>query len=325
MSVILLILPDFLLIALGWLLLHRFGFDRHFFAQAEKLVYFVLFPALLFHSITQAPMALGSTTVLLAATMGVMLGGIALAWLGRLAVRPDAGAHAATAQCAFRFNSYLALSLAASLGWDQAQATMAVILGFAVPISNVGAVHALASRNGGRALNEMARNPFILATLAALACNFLQMPIPHLADVALGRLGSCAIALGLLCVGATLSLEGGTPACAADGLDDHGQADPAAAMDAGAGLDAGPARPGTPGAAAVFRRADLVRRARAGRPHGRRRAAGGGHDVAGDAAVGGDAAGMAGAGGVNRDSRPADTSPHDGSAADIQCPTDRNA
>lgn len=209
MSVILLILPDFLLIALGWLLLHRVGFDRHFFTQAERLVYFVLFPALLFHSITRAPMALGSTTVLLAATMGVMLGGIALAWLGRLALRPDAAAHAATAQCAFRFNSYLALSLAASLGWADAQATMAVILGFAVPISNVGAVHALASRNGGRALREMARNPFILATLAALACNFLQIPIPHVADVALGRLGSCAIALGLLCVGATLSLGGG--------------------------------------------------------------------------------------------------------------------
>ncbi|WP_417251681.1 AEC family transporter [Castellaniella sp.] len=209
MSVFLLILPDFLVIALGWLLLHRFGFDASFFRQAEKLVYFVLFPALLFHSITQAPMALNTATTLLAATVGVMLGGIALAWLGRLVVRPNAAAHAATAQCAFRFNSYLALALAASLGWPEAQSTMAVILGFAIPISNVGAVHALASRNGGHALAEMARNPFILATLAALAFSFLGIPVPHVAEVALSRLGACAIALGLLCVGATLSLQGG--------------------------------------------------------------------------------------------------------------------
>ncbi|WP_322996746.1 AEC family transporter [Castellaniella sp.] len=209
MSVILLILPDFLLIALGWLLLHRFGFDRHFFTQAEKLVYFVLFPALLFHSITRAPIALGSATVLLAATLGVMLGGIALAWLGRLLVRPDAGAHAATAQCAFRFNSYLALSLATGLGWADAQATMAVILGFAVPISNVGAVHALASRHGGRTLRQLAVNPFILSTLAALACNFFQIPVPQVLGRALEGLGACAIALGLLCVGAALSLQGG--------------------------------------------------------------------------------------------------------------------
>ncbi|MFT0533549.1 AEC family transporter [Castellaniella hirudinis] len=209
MAVIFLILPDFLLIALGWLLLHRFGFDRHFFVQAEKLVYFVLFPALLFHSITRAPMALGSATVLLAATLGVMLGGIALAWLGRVVVRPDAGAHAATAQCAFRFNSYLALSLATGLDWAEAQATMAVILGFAVPISNVGAVHALASRHGGRLWRQLAVNPFVLSTLAALAVNLLQIPVPQVLDRALGGLGACAIALGLLCVGATLSLRGG--------------------------------------------------------------------------------------------------------------------
>ncbi|MCZ4329746.1 AEC family transporter [Castellaniella denitrificans] len=209
MSVILLILPDFLLIALGWLLLHRLGFDRTFFDGAEKLVYFVLFPALLFHSITRTPLSLGNTTVLMAATIGVMLGGIVLAWLGRLIVRPDPAAHASVAQCGFRFNTYLALSLAGGLPWPGAQTTMAVLVGFAVPISNIGAVHALASRHGGNALREIARNPYILATLAALACNFLRVPIPHVLDVALGRLGACALAIGLLCVGATLSLRGG--------------------------------------------------------------------------------------------------------------------
>ncbi|MFV0284426.1 MAG: AEC family transporter [Castellaniella sp.] len=209
MSVILLILPDFLLIALGWLLLHRLGFDRAFFTGAEKLVYFILFPALLFESITRTPLDLSNTTVLLAATIGVMLGGIALAWLGRLTVRPDPAAHASVAQCAFRFNTYLALSLASNLGWPGAQTTMAVIVGFAVPISNIGAVHALASRHGGGALREIVRNPFILATLAALICNFTRIHIPHVVDVALERLGACAIAIGLLCVGATLSLQGG--------------------------------------------------------------------------------------------------------------------
>ncbi|MFA7438221.1 AEC family transporter [Castellaniella sp.] len=209
MSVIVLILPDFLLIALGWLLLHALGYGREFFNGAEKLVYFVLFPALLFQSITRTPLDLGSTTVLLACTMGVMGGGIALAWLSRWVMRPDPAAHASVAQCAFRFNTYLALSLAGGLNLPGAQATMAVIVGFAVPISNIGAVHALATRHGGQALSQIVRNPFILATIAALACNFLQIPIPHVLDVALGRLGVCALAIGLLCVGATLSIEGG--------------------------------------------------------------------------------------------------------------------
>src|SRR5699024_1180774 len=77
------------------------------------------------------------------------------------------------------------------------------------PISNIGAVHALATRHGGGAVKEIVKNPFIIATLAGLACNLLQVPIPNAMDVSLSRLGACAIAIGLLCVGATISLRGG--------------------------------------------------------------------------------------------------------------------
>ncbi|MGV8294553.1 AEC family transporter, partial [Pseudomonas aeruginosa] len=51
MSVALLVFPDFMLVALGWALRHKLNFSREFFAGAERLVYFVLFPALLFQSI----------------------------------------------------------------------------------------------------------------------------------------------------------------------------------------------------------------------------------------------------------------------------------
>lgn len=50
MSVALLVLPDFMLVALGWALRHKLGFSREFFAGTERMVYFVLFPALLFQS-----------------------------------------------------------------------------------------------------------------------------------------------------------------------------------------------------------------------------------------------------------------------------------
>lgn len=208
MNVILLILPDFLLIALGWVLLHKLGYEKRFFDGAEKLVYFVLFPALLFHSVTSTPINISSTANLFTATMGVMLGGIALAWLGLWLLKLDALAHASAAQCAFRFNTYLALSMAGNIGISGAQTTMALIVGFAVPISNIGAVHALATKHGGGAIKEIIKNPFIIATLAGLLCNLLQVPIPHALDITLSRLGACAIAIGLLCVGATISLKG---------------------------------------------------------------------------------------------------------------------
>src|SRR3546814_4807307 len=86
---------------------------------------------------------------------------------------------------------------------------MAVIVGFAVPISNIAEVHALARQNGGKVFGEIIRNPFIIATLLALLCNISGVPIPKAIDATLGRLGACAIAIGLMCVGATLSLKGG--------------------------------------------------------------------------------------------------------------------
>jgi predicted permease len=209
MSIIQLVLPDFLLIALGWVLFHKLKFSSEFFRGAEQLVYFVLFPALLFHSITQTPLSLSGTYTLLQATMAVMAFGVAMAWLAVPTLRPDPIAHASVAQCAYRFNTFMGLSLAGGLAGASGQTIMAVIVGFAVPISNVAAVHALARQNGGKIFKEILRNPFIIATILALLCNILGVPIPKPVDTVLGRLGACAIAIGLMCVGATLSLNGG--------------------------------------------------------------------------------------------------------------------
>lgn len=205
MSVILLILPDFFLIALGWALLHKWRFTPAFFRELEKLVYYVLFPALLFQSITKTPISLGDALDLLKATVLLTGAGIFLAWLARPVLRPDESAHASLAQTAYRFNTYLALSLASGLG-ATAQTTMAVLVGFAVPIVNVAAVHSLARQNG-RILAEIVRNPLILATSVGLIWNLAGLPVPDLVSTSLGRLGVCALAIGLLCVGANLSVQ----------------------------------------------------------------------------------------------------------------------
>lgn len=208
MTVLALVLPDFLLIGLGWVLFHKLNFSRDFFQGAEQLVFFVLFPALLFHSITQTPLSFSSASILLQATLSVQAFGVAMAWLAVPVLRPDPLEHASTAQCAYRFNTYIGLSIAAGLGGTQGQTIMAVMVGFAVPLTNMAAVHALARQNGGKIFKEILRNPFIIATVLGLLVNILGVPVPKPIDVALGRLGSCAIAIGLMCVGATLSLRG---------------------------------------------------------------------------------------------------------------------
>src|SRR5690606_20526943 len=172
MPVIQLVLPDFLLIGLGWMLFNKLRFSSDFFRGAEQLVYFVLFPALLFHSITQTPLSLSGTYTLLQATAGVMLFGIAMAWLAVPILRPDPLAHASLAQCAYRFNTYMGLSLAGSLAGAEGQTVMAVLVGFAAPIANGAAVQALARQSGGKIMREIVQSPLIIATVLALACNF---------------------------------------------------------------------------------------------------------------------------------------------------------
>lgn len=205
MSVILLILPDFFLIALGWMLLHKLRFSADFFRELEKLVYFILFPALLFQSITKTPISINEAYDLLKATVALTGAGVFLAWLARPVLRPDLSGHASLSQTAYRFNTYLALSLAGGLG-DATQTTMAILVGFAVPLGNIAAVHSLARQNG-RVLFEIVRNPLILATSLGLIWNLASLPVPDLVSTTLGRLGVCALAIGLLCVGATLSLQ----------------------------------------------------------------------------------------------------------------------
>ena len=207
MSLFPLILPDFLLIAIGCVLLRANLLSREFFNGAEKLVYYALFPALLFHSLALAPLSLSSSLSLITASISLTMSGIVLSWLMVPIFRPDPIVHASVAQCAYRFNTYIGLSLAGSLAGTEGQGLMAVIIGFTVPLVNFAAVHALSRHQGSNVLLESLRNPLILATVAGLLFNMTGLTLPTPIVTTLSRLGDCAIAVGLLCVGASLTLS----------------------------------------------------------------------------------------------------------------------
>ena len=209
MSVALLVLPDFLLIAFGWLLNRKLGFSRVFFTGLEKLVYYVLFPALLFQSILHTPISLGTTADIFAATAAVIVAGILLSWLAMPVLRATPIAMASGAQCGYRFNTYIALALAPSLAGASGQSTMALIVGFAVPMVNFAAVYSLARHQGTNFAGALLRNPLLMSTVAGVLCNLAGLVLPAALDTLLARLGAAAIALGILCVGASLVWQPG--------------------------------------------------------------------------------------------------------------------
>lgn len=202
----LLLLPDFLLIACGFVICRFTPLNRPVWDGAERLVYYVLFPALLFSAILRYPLSLGAMLPLAGSGLAVVLCGITLALsLGRWP-GVDARLHASGAQIAFRFNSYVALALAERLAGTQGVAWTALLVSLCVPLCNVAAVWPLARHGGHGYRRELARNPLILSTGAGLLCNLLGVRLPDLAAGTLGRIGAAAVPIGLMAVGAGLQL-----------------------------------------------------------------------------------------------------------------------
>ena len=203
-----LLLPDFLLIALGALLCRHTALDRPVWDAAERLVYYLLFPVLLFTAILKTPLQPAQALGLAAAAVAVTLVGIAVALsLGRWP-GVDPLRHASGAQTAYRFNSFIALALAERLGGPAGLAAMALCIALCVPLVNVAAVWPLARRGGHAYGRELLRNPLILSTVAGLVANLAGLRFPDPVSTTLQRIGLAALPLGLMATGAGLRIGG---------------------------------------------------------------------------------------------------------------------
>ena len=208
MSNALLLLPDFLLIVVGFVLCRFTALNRPVWEAAERLVYYLLFPVLLFNSILKSPLQPAQTLSLAAAGVATMSCGIGLALALKYWPGVDARLHASGAQVAFRFNSFIALALSERLGGPQALAWTALMIALCVPLANVAAVWPLARHGGHPYGRELLRNPLIVSTLGGLVANVAGLHLPDAVSITLQRIGLAALPLGLMAVGAGLRLGG---------------------------------------------------------------------------------------------------------------------
>ncbi|WP_428418992.1 AEC family transporter [Methylibium sp.] len=205
---ILLLLPDFLLIVVGFLVCRYTTLNRPIWESMEKLVYHLLFPVLLFTSIVRNPLNPADAASLALGGVATVVLGMALAYALKRWPGVDPMLHASGAQTAFRFNSYVALAMAERLGGAAGVAQMAVLVAVCVPLCNAGAVLPLARHGGHHLGRELMRNPLILSTLGGLVANLLGLQFPDAVGTTLQRIGSAALPLGLMAVGAGLQLGG---------------------------------------------------------------------------------------------------------------------
>lgn len=209
------LLPVFVLIGVGYVL-RRFGVPGDgFWAPAERLTYYVLFPALLVYNLSRAPLAGQPVAPLATALVVAVIALSALLLLARGALPVNGPAFTSLFQGSIRFNTYIGIAAAAALYGSAGLTLAAITLAILIPLINVLCV-AVLTRWGhhGRAAGGMAvvlgilRNPLVLACAAGIALNLTGIGLPAPADGVLEILGRAALPMGLLAVGAGLNLRG---------------------------------------------------------------------------------------------------------------------
>lgn len=209
------VLPVFVLLALGQVLLRSGLASRRFFATSDRLIYFLFFPALLFWKIGAAGPAL---TVPVPLILGV-LAAIFVVWLASLAyirLAKVAPFQAGTfSQVTYRFNTYVGMAVVLSAFGQEGVARFGIIISLAIPFINVLAVttlvwYAQAEYSGAQkltlVLKAMLVNPLILACLASIAFARSGLVLPVFLERSLALASSLSLPLALMSIGAGLSL-----------------------------------------------------------------------------------------------------------------------
>jgi predicted permease len=210
------LIPVFLLIVMGyWLRRSLLKEDAHWIGL-EKLVYFVLFPALLIETtaranLTKVPVTgVGGALLLAVLTMAAFC--LTLRRPLQSAAGIDGPAFTSVFQGATRWQTFIGLAVASNLYGDDGVALASVAMVAMIPVLNVMNVVVLANYARPQRLAwpelllAVAQNPFIWACAIGLALNVTQLALPQVVHDFADALGRSSLAIGLLVVGAGLRI-----------------------------------------------------------------------------------------------------------------------
>lgn len=206
-SILLSLFPLIALILSGYVLKRTAFLNDGFWAGAEKLNYYVLFPAMLFGNLAAADIhfAMVKSIVMMLSIMLLML---MLALYGLkviLNIRP--ARFGVMVQSNIRFNTYMGLAIVAALFQQQGMTLFAILLAVSIPVVNILSVLAFTEKDGMKLntiLLSLLKNPLIMSCIVGIAFNLSELKLWQGAHAYLQQLALCSLPLGLMCVGAAL-------------------------------------------------------------------------------------------------------------------------
>ncbi len=202
--------PLFLLILLGAVLGYGRWPSDTFWPQMERLIYFVLFPAMLVGTLATADVSRVPVGRLALVLLGAMALFGLLLWRLRGWLQLTPAAFTSVFQGAVRFNTYVGVAGAAALHGSLGATTAAVAVALMVPVVNVMCVASfvaagtLGGASVGKSAMALIKNPLILACLAGIGLNLTGVGLPGWSQDTVELLGRAALPLGLVAVGVAL-------------------------------------------------------------------------------------------------------------------------
>lgn len=203
--------PILAIIVLGYLLQISNFLPDEIWAGLEKLTYWVLFPALLLHGLGRQSLAgvPWPSMMLIAGSTLLISAAVLVLWHK---MRSDVSGPTFTSifQGGIRWNTYIALAAALAFYGQEGLAHAMVAAGFIIVLVNVLCVSAFAiwggtGYSGGAAfIKDVFANPLIIGCAAGWFLSLSGIGLSGPPEEILRILGSAALPLGLMAVGAAL-------------------------------------------------------------------------------------------------------------------------
>jgi predicted permease len=217
MQVVSTIIPIFGVVLLGWFARRRGFIPQMFLAPANRLVFHLAIPALIFRAISKASFHTEFNVTVLMVTLLSAVTAYLGAWIIGRQTGWQPGRIGTFIQCSAHGNQgYIGLPVAFYFIGQSGLAKASILAGFLMILQNTLSVLALqtvavAGESSGRkfrlVIENLVHNPIIVSALTGVVVSIIQVPIPTPIDRFLEVLGGLAPPLSLLLIGASLSLQ----------------------------------------------------------------------------------------------------------------------
>ncbi len=210
-----LVVPVFLIVALGYFLKKLGMINENFVTVSSKIVFNISLPALIFFEIATIDLGevfnVGQISFIYIGTL-ISFG---IAWLIAGSVSESGKDKASFIQGSFRGNfAIVGLAIIANYYGAENLGKASLVLAFTIPLYNILSVIALTvpfrkerELNFKSTLFEIAKNPLIIAVLAALPFSYLGIRIPDVVHSTGSYLSALTLPLALIGIGGFLSFR----------------------------------------------------------------------------------------------------------------------